>query len=418
METILVERSCGLDVHPESVVACLLLPQAGKRPKRLVQTFGTFCDDLRKLRQWLCEHGVTHVGMESTGIYWMPVYAELEQEPSLTLIVGNAQHIKNVPGRKTDVSDAQWLATLVRMGLIKPSFVPPAPLRELRKLLRARRTLVQCQADERNRMLKVLQMGNVKLGSVLSDVFGVSGMRMLRQLADGRSDPKELSELSRGRARSKIPQLQRALQGQLSPADRLVLRLHLARLEQTDQQLLQLDAELEHRMAPYRDSCQRLQQIPGVGVITAMTMVAEMGVDMRVFPTAGHLAAWAGVSPGNHQSGGKRRQARTRKGNPYLCTALVEAAQSARNLKRGYFRDKFYRLRARRGEGRAAMAIAHKIVVCAWHLLKEGVDYRDLGDAYLDRFDERRVVAQLLKRLDTLGYQVQATKRTAAPAAA
>jgi transposase len=418
MDTILVERSCGLDVHPETVVACVLVPQAGKRPKRLVQTFGTFSADLRQLRQWLVEQGVTHVGMESTGIYWMPVYAELEQEPKLTLIVGNAQHIKNVPGRKTDVSDAQWLATLVRLGLIKPSFVPPAPLRELRKLLRTRRTFVQCQADERNRMLKVLEMGNVKLDSVVSDVFGVSGMAMLRQLAQGQNDVQKLAELSRGRLRSKIPQLQRALEGRLSVADRLVLRLHLTRLEQTEAQLAQLDAEIEQRMEPYRDVSKRLQQIPGVGPITALTMVAEMGVDMTVFPTAGHLAAWAGVCPGNHQSGGKRRQASTRKGNPYLCTALVEAAQSARNLKRGYFRDKFYRLRARRGDKRAAMAIAHKIVVCAWHMLKGGVDYKDLGDAYLDRFDERRVVAQLLKRLDTLGYQVQATKRTVASAAA
>jgi transposase len=412
VETILVQRSCGLDVHQETVVACLLLQEPGKnRPRKVVQTFGTFRQELLDLRQWLLDHGVTDVGMESTGVYWMPVYAVLEEEPSLTLIVGNAQHIKNVPARKTDVSDAQWIATLVRLGLIKPSFVPPKPLRELRKLLRARRTLVQCQADERNRVLKLLEMAHLKLDQVATDVFGASGMAMLKAIAAGETDVVKLANMAKGRLRQQIPALRLALDGRMSSVDLLLLRMHLVRLAHSDVQIRQVDEELDRRMEPYREPLTRLQQIPCVGLITAMTMVAEMGVDMAIFPTAGHLAAWAGVCPGNHQSGGKRRNAPARKGNPYLRAALVEAAQSARRLKRGYLRDKFFRLQSRRGAPKAKMAIAHKIVVAAWHMLKDGSNYKDLGEAYIDRLDERHVVSNLLKRLEQLGYAVQATKR-------
>lgn len=419
METILVQRSCGLDVHQETVVACLLLQEPGKnRPGKRVQTFGTFRKDLLALRAWLVEHGVTHVGMESTGVYWVPVYAVLEEEPSLTLIVGNAQHIQNVPGRKTDVGDAQWLATLVRLGLIRPSFVPSKPLRELRKLLRARRTLVQCDADERNRVLKLLETACLKLDQVASDVFGASGLAMLRALAAGETDGVKLAELAKGRLRKQIPALRLALEGRLQEVDRLLLRMHLNRMDQTQAQIQQLDAELEQRMQPYREPLLRLQQIPCVGLITAMTMVAEMGVDMAVFPTAAHLAAWAGVCPGNRQSGGKKHRAPARKGNPYLRAAVVEAAQSAQRLKGGYLRDKFFRLRSRCGKGKAKFAIAHKILVAAWHMLKDGTDYRDLGAAHLDRLDERHVVSHLLKRLDQLGYEVQARKRVQPPAAA
>jgi transposase len=403
MDTI-VERCCGLDVHQASVVACLLVERASGRARKEIRTFGTSTRELMEMRDWLLSERCTHVAMESTGIYWKPVYAILED--SFELVVGNAQHIRNVPGRKTDVKDSEWIADLLRHGLIAKSFVPPEPIRELRDLTRYRRKLVESRTAERNRLLKLLETANIKLSSVASNVFGVSGMAMLKALLDGSSTPAEMAQLAKRRMRSKIPQLERALEGRLQQHHRFILKMQLDRLEQVDAHLLDLDRCIDERLVPYREQHTRLMQIPGVDRVVAATMVAELGVDMAVFKTAAHLAAWTGVCPGNNESAGKRKSTQIRKGNVHLKTALVEAAVAAARKTGSYLKDKFFRLRARRGPKRAAIAIAHKIVVAAYHMLSTGSDYVDLGDAYLDRLNTTRVASNLVRRLERLGYGV------------
>lgn len=399
MESVLVPRACGLDVHKDSVVACLLL-QSERKVERVLRTFGTFAPDLHELADWLREQGISHVAMESTGPYWLPVYAVLEERPQLTLVVGNASHIKNVPGRKTDCNDAQWLATLVRLGLIRPSFVPPPDLRAMRDLVRAQRTLIQSGATERNRLLKVLEMAGVKLDSVASDVFGVSGRAMLHALSEGVTDAEQLAQMAKGTLRKKLPQLRLALQGRLLEQHRLLLRLHLQTLAHQDAQLATLQQAIEALLAPYQQQHQRLQSIPGIGARTATVLIAELGVRMEVFPTAGHAAAWAGLCPANKQSAGKNLGQKVRKGNPHLRTALVESAWSAKNQKGSYLRDKFRRLASRRGNKRAAVALAHKLLIAAYQVLRTGRAYQDLGAHYLDQLDQldQRGTARHLSR--------------------
>lgn len=413
MESVLVERAAGLDVHKDSVVVCLLL-QNGSKVDKLKRSFGTFTRDLHQLAAFLLEQGVTHVGMESTGPYWLPVYAVLEAQPALRLIVGNAQHIKNVPGRKTDCNDAQWLATLVRLGLIRPSLVPPPDLRALRDLVRAQRTFIQQSATERNRVLKLLEMTGIKLDSVASDVFGVSGLLMLRALAQGVTDVQSLAQLARGTLRKKLPQLTLALDGRFLEHHRLLLGCHLSTLDHFEAQIATLQAQIDRLLLPYKSQWELLQTIPGVGSRTATTIISELGVRMECFPSAGHAAAWAGVSPANKHSAGKNLGARSRKGNPHLKAALVEAAWSARNKKGSYLRDKFRRLKGRRDKKRAAVAIAHKLLLGAYHVLKHGTPYQDLGEHYLDQLDQRRTAQHLVRRLQRLGYQVSVSKDPAA----
>ena len=418
MESVLVKCAAGLDVHKDSVVVCVLVQNEAKVQK-IQRRFGTFTQDLQKLCAFLCEHQVTHVGMESTGPYWLPVYAVLEAEPRLTLIVGNAQHIKNVPGRKTDCNDAQWLATLVRLGLIRPSLVPPPDLRALRDLVRAQRTLIQSCATERNRVLKLLEMAGIKLDSVASDVFGVSGLCMLRALAQGVSDLETLTQMARGTLRKKMPQLRLALDGRFLPHHRLLLGIHLGTLDHFESQIAALQTQIDALLAPYKAQFTLLQTIPGVGPRTATAIIAELGVRMEAFPSAGHAAAWAGVCPANKQSAGKNLGARARKGNPHLRTALVEAAWSARNKKGSYLKDKFRRLKGRADKKRAAVAIAHKLLLGAYHVLKSGTPYQDLGEHYLDQLDKRRTALHMVRRLERLGFQVSITqKEPASPAAA
>jgi transposase len=400
------ERCCGLDVHKKNVVACLLVGGAGEKPRKEVRSFGTFTRDLESLREWLVGAGCTHVAMESTGSYWVPVYAVLEQAATLEIVVGNAQHLRNVTGRKTDVKDSEWIADLLRHGLIKKSFVPPKDLRQLRELLRYRRSLKQAETAERNRLQKVLETANIKLGSVASDVFGKSGRLMVRALIEGTGDPASIAQLAKKQLRKKIEKLEQALRGTVGEHHRLLLKLQLERVERSEADIGMLDAEIERRLEPYRDAHTRLMEIPGVDWVGAATIVAELGTDMSVFPTDRHAAAWSGVCPGNNETGGRARSAPARKGNVHLKTALVVAAFAASKTRGTYFRDKFFRLQSRRGKMRAAMAIARKILIAAYHVLRTGGRYKDLGATYLDQMNKKRVTASLLSRLDRLGYEV------------
>ena len=322
------------------------------------------------------------------------------------MILGNAHHIKNVPGRKTDVKDSEWLAELARHGLIAKSFVPPKPLRRLRELLRYRRKLMESRTAERNRLLKLLETANIKLASVASNVFGVSGRLMLQALLDGGATPSAMAALAQGRLRKKMADLEQALEGRLDDQHRFLLQLQLRRLDNTDADLATLDARIDEALTPHRAECEALQQIPGVSRVVAAVIVAELGTDMTVFRTAQHAAAWAGVCPGNNESAGKHTRAGARKGNVHLRTALIEAAVAASHTKGTYLRDKFYRLRARRGTKRAAMAIGHKILIAAHHLLATHAPYRDLGATYLDALEKRHTTRNLVRRLERLGYEV------------
>jgi transposase len=409
----LVECGCGLDVHQATVVACLLMVRKDRRVQKQMRTFGTTTRELVCLREWLLSEGCTHLAMESTGVYWKPVYAILEG--ALEMVVANAQHVKKVPGRKTDVKDAEWLADLLCHGLLRPSFVPPKPIRELRDLTRYRRKLVESQAAERNRLLKLLETANIKLSSVATDVFGVSGRLMLRALIEGKATPQEMAELAKRRLRNKIPELELALEGRVEEHHRFLLKLQLERLESVEKDLETLEQRIQEKLKPYAAQLALLKEIPGVDWTLAAVIIAELGVDMSVFANVSQLTSWAGVCPGNNESAGKRKSSRIPKGNVYLKTALVEAANCAAKAKGTYLRDKFYRLKARRGYKRAAVAIAHKILVAIYHVLSQQVSYNDLGDLYLDKLNKNHLTRNLVHRLQRLGYQVTLTlEQTAA----
>ena len=406
MQTM-VERGCGLDVHQATVLACLLIVQKDGRVQKQMRTFGTTTRELLSLRECLLAEGCTHVAMESTGVYWKPVYAILEG--ALQIVVANAQHVKKVPGRKTDVKDAEWIADLLCHGLLRSSFVPPKPIRELRDLTRYRRKLVESQSAERNRLLKLLETANIKLASVASDVFGVSGVLMLEALVEGKATPQEMAELAKKKLRNKIPELQLALEGKVEEHHRFLLKLQLDRLKAVEEDLAKLEQRIQQKLEPYAAQLALLDEIPGVDWTLAAVIIAEMGVDMSVFQSVSQLASWAGVCPGNNESAGKRKSSRIPKGNVYLKTALVEAANSAAKSKGTYLRDKFYRLKARRGYKRAAVAIAHKILVSVYHMLSQNVSYNDLGDLYLDTRNKNHLTRNLVHRLERLGYAVTLT---------
>ena len=400
----LVECGSGLDVHQATVVACLLKVQKDGSVQQQKRTFGTTTRELLGLRDWLFSQGCTHLAMESTGVYWKPVYAVLEGQ--LEIVVANAQHVKKVPGRKTDVKDAEWLADLLCHELLRPSFVPPKPIRELRDLTRYRRKLVQSQAAERNRLLKLLESANIKLASVATDVFGISGRLMLRALIEDKASPREMAELAKKKLRSKIPELELALEGRVEEHHRFLLKLQLDRLESVEKDLEVLEQRIQQKLEPYAAQLALLDEIPGVDWTLAAVIIAELGINMGVFENVSQLASWAGVCPGNNESAGKRKSSRIPKGNVYLKTALVEAAHSAARAKGTYLRDKFYRLKARRGYKRAAVAIAHKILVAIYHMLSQQVSYNDLGDLYLDKLNKHHLTRNLVHRLERLGYSV------------
>jgi transposase len=406
MQTV-IERGCGLDVHQARVVACLLIVRKHGKVQKQMRTFGTTTRERVGLREWLLSEGCTPVALESTGVYWKPIYAILEG--ALEIVVANAQHIKKVPGRKSDVQDAEWIADLLCHGLLRSSFVPPKPIRELRDLMRYGRKLVESQAAERNRLLKVLETANIKLASVATDVFGMSGRLMLRALIAGKATPQERAELAKGLLRKKIPELQRALEGKLEEHHRFLLELQLQRLEAAEKDLAALEQRIQQRLEPYAAQLALLDEIPGVDWTLAAVIIAEMGVEMSVFGSVSQLASWAGVCPGNNESAGKRKSSRIPSGNVYLKTGLVEAANAAARAKGTYLRDKFFRLKARRGYKRAVVAVAHKILVAIYHMLSQQVSYNDLGDLYLDKLNKNHLTRNLVHRLERLGYAVTLT---------
>ena len=408
----IIERCAGLDVHQATVVACVLIGQAGRKPHKEIRTFSTMTRDLEALRDWLKGHGVTHVGMESTGIYWRPVHTILEGH--FELIVANAHHIKTVPGRKTDVKDAEWTADLVRHGLVKPSFVPPAPIRDLRDLVRLRRSLAEALATERNRTLKLLESANIKLASVVSQVFGVSGRAMLKALIENTATPQEMADLAKRKLRRKLEPLALALDGRLSEHHRYLLAFHLRRVEAIEADLRALDERIDEKARPYAAQRRLLRQIPGVDDRIAVAIIAEIGIDMTVFGNAKRLAAWAGVCPGNHESAGKKKKTATRKGNIHLKTTLVQAAVCAARTRGSYYKDKYHRLKARRGAQRATMAIAHKILVAVFHMLAKTIPFQELGEAFLDQQTSKRTTTNLVRRLNNLGYDVLLRPKVAA----
>jgi transposase len=407
----LVERGCGLDVHQATVVACMLIVLKNGRVQKQVRTFGTTTRELMGLREWLLSGGCTHVAMESTGVYWKPIYAILEG--AFEIVVANAQHVKKVPGRKTDVKDAEWIADLLCHGLLRPSFVPPSPIRELRDLTRYRRKLVESRTAERNRLLKLLETANIKLASVATDVFGVSGLLMLHALVEGKATAQEMAELAKKQLRKKIPELELALEGKVEEHHRFLLRVQLRRLQAVEEDLGILEQRIQEKLKPYAAQFTLLQEIPGIDETLAAAIIAELGVDMGVFESVSQLSSWAGVCPGNNESAGKRRSSRIPKGNVYLKTALVEAANSAAKAKGTYLRDKFYRLKARRGYKRAAVAVGHKILVAIYYMLSHQVCYNELGDVYLDNLNKHHVTRNLVNRLERLGYAVTLQQKAA-----
>jgi transposase len=408
----IIERCAGLDVHPATVVACVLIGEAGRKPHKAIRTFSTMTRDLEAMRDWLKGHGVTHVGMESTGVYWKPVHTILEGH--FERIVANAHHIKTVPGRKTDVKDAEWTAELVRHGLVKPSFVPPPPIRDLRDLVRLRRSLAEALATEQNRTLKRLESANIKLASVVSDVFGVSGRAMLTALIENTATPQEMADLAKRSLRRKLEPLALALDGRLTEPHRDLLAFHLRRIEALEADLRTLDERLEEKAQPSAAQRRLLRQIPGVDDRIALSILAEIGIDMTVFGNARRLAAWAGVCPGNHASAGTKKNAVSRKGNIHLKTTLVQAAVGAARTKGSDDKDKYHRLKARRGSQRAAMAIAHKILVAVFHRLAKTVPFKERGEAFLDQQARTRTTTNLVRRLNNLGYDVLLRPKVAA----
>jgi transposase len=400
---VLYARCCGLDVHKKTVVACLITPDERGAPRRTVRTFGTMTRDLLALADWLDGAGCTHVAMESTASYWKPVYNILEG--SFTLLVVNAQHIKAVPGRKTDVKDAEWIADLLRHGLVRASFIPGRDERDLRELTRYRTALVRERAAEVNRLQKVLEGGNIKLGSVVSNVVGVSGRAMIEAMLGGTDDPATLAGAARGRLRAKQGELEAALQGRMNQHQRFLLGIQLRHIDDLAAAITAVDSEIEARLRPFAGAAERLRTIPGVGERTAQVILSEVGADMTRFHDAAHLASWAGLCPGHHESAGRRQSGRTRKGSPWLWIALIEAAQASARTK-SYLADQYHHLAARRGRKRALVAVAHSIIRIVYHLLKSGAAYHDLGAHYLDERRRGRTTQRLVRRLQSLGYVV------------
>lgn len=403
---VVYERCAGLDVHKKSVTACRVVAAAGRGWQKETKRFGTMTADLLKLADWLRAGQVTAVAMESTGVYWRPVFNILESEFEVLLV--NARHIKYVPGRKSDVSDAQWIAELLQHGLLKASYVPETPQRDLRDLIRYRTALIQERTREINRVQKVLEDANVKLASVATNVMGVSGRQMLEALIGGVEDPEALADLAKGRLRAKIPQLELALEGRVRDSHRLLLRLHLEHIDDLNSKIENLNEEIERLIVPFdqEEQLRRLDGIPGVGRDVAQVILAELGADMSRFPSAAHAASWAGLAPGKNESAGKNRSGKITPGNRHLKSALVQAAHAVSRTKNNYLAAQFRRLAARRGKKRAAVAVAHSILVIAYHILQDGTEYRELGGDYFDKRNKEQLQRSLVKRLEGLGLQV------------
>ena len=401
----LIDRSCGLDVGSTSVHACALLEEGRRTPRIERREFATHAEGLSDLRRWLLELGVTHVAIEATGVYWMPIYATLED--SVTVLVVNARHIKQVPGRKTDMTDAQWIATLLQHGLLKASFVPSKEIRPIRDLSRYRRSLVHARTRLRNQVIKLLEEVGIKLAAVASDAFGRSGFSMLRKLADGATSPKEFAMLARGRMKKKHGELELAFGAAIGEHHRFILKQQLARLEALDADVTSVESELRSRVAPYEKELALLTSIPGVHETAAIDILAEVGPDMSCFDDEAKFASWSGTCPGNNITGGKSRHARRRSGNRYLQSILFECALSAVRKKGSYFKAKHARLSRRRAPKASIFAIAHKLARAVHRVLASRVGFADLGEHYLDRRDNDSTARHLIKRLAGLGLTTE-----------
>ena len=406
MEVVVVVGA-GLDVHKKRIVACCVDGRSSP-PTIVTCTFGTFRDELERMRDWLIKRQCTHVAMESTAVYWMPVYRVLEGH--VQIVLGNARHMANVPGRKTDLSDAQWIANLLRYGLIRPSFVPPRPIRDLRQITRYRRKLVQSRTSAELRVEKLLQTTNIKLSSVASEVFGVSGRLMMSALASGITDPIKLAELSKGKLRKKRVELTRAFRGSFSQDDARLLDAELCVIDDTEKTLAKVDQLIAEKVSPFEDVIARLDTVPGIDRILAIDLIAEIGPDVMAWPSARHFAAWSGTCPGNRESAGVRRRARVRDGNHYVKTVLTQAAVCASRTVTSYLAARYRRLVPRRGERRAIVALAHEIAVSVYYMLRNGQPYipPKVADPQKAREQRRN---QLIRDLNKLGFEVTCTNK-------
>jgi transposase len=403
---ILYSTCAGLDVHKDTVVACVRHVAAKGKVQQETRTFGTMTSQLLELADWLAEYEVTHVAMESTGVYWKPIWNLLEDQVQILLV--NAQHIKQVPGRKTDVKDSEWIAELLQHGLLRGSFVPPAPQRELRELTRQRMQLMHQKASVANRIQKILEDANIKLASVATDVLGMSGRDMLQAIIAGQENPEVLANLARRKLRAKIPALRSALQGRVTEHHRFMLKLLLDQVTQLEALIERLNERITATLpASMQEALPRLVEVPGIAARATENILAEIGTNMEQFPTAGHLSSWVGMCPGNNESAGKRKSGRTTKGNQWLRATLVQVAWAASHTKDTYLAAQYRRLAGRRGKKRALVAVAHSILVIIYHLLKKpGTSYRDLGPGYLDQLQSKQLTSHLVRRLERLGYKV------------
>jgi transposase len=413
---VLYPRCCGLDIHKKFVVACLMVTAADGQVERTVRSFSTLTDDLLALSDWLRDAGCTHVAMESTSTYWRPIYNLLEGQ--FEVLVANAYHIKQVPGRKTDVKDAEWIADLLRHGLLRGSFIPPAEQRRLRDLTRYRTHLVEERARLTNRLQAALEDANVKLSSVVTDIRGVSARAILEALIGGETDPALLAELARGRLRAKRDLLARAVVGRFTAHHAFLVTEHLSHLDYLEEAMERVSAEIEERLRDEQEAIRLLDGVPGISQRAAEIIVAEIGTDLRRFPSAKHLASWAGMCPGNGESGGKRLSGKTRKGNQWLRQVLIEIAHVASKTRDTYLAAQYRRIAARRGKKRALVALGHTILVIIYHILTRRQPYQDLGPTYFDQLDRQHLERRLVRRLERLGYTVNLQPAPTPPRAA
>jgi transposase len=400
----LIERCGGLDVHRDTVASCVRVPGPNGKRQQAVRTFGTTTAELLALRDWLAAHGVTHVAMESTGVYWKPVFYVLEE--AFTCLLVNAAHIKQVPGRKTDVKDCVWIAQCLECGLLRGSFVPPAPIRELRDLTRHRRVLIEERTRAANRLHKLLQDAGIKLALVATNILGVSGRAMLEALVHGTTDPEVLADMARGRLRKKLPALREALAGRFRPHHAFLVSQILAHMDYLEEAISAVSTEVAGRLVPFAQPLTQLDTIPGIDRRTAEVLIAELGVDMSYFPTEHHLASWAAICPGNNESAGKHRSGRTRRGNRWLRTALVEAAWAGIRVEGSALGARYRRLMRHRRHKKAVVAVAHAMLRTVYHVLAEGTPYREPGADYYDRRHAERVRRRAIQLLERQGYRV------------
>lgn len=401
---VLHSRCAGLDVHKKTVVACARCVE-GREVRHHVRTFGTTTKELLALCEWLEQQGCTHVAMEATGVYWKPVWHMLEGH--FELVLGNAAHLKNVPGRKTDKNDAMWIADLMAHGLIRSSLVPTEPIQQLRDLTRTRKQLVRESSQHVQRIQKVLEDANLKLDNVISDVVGVTGSAILQALIDGVTDPQKLASLAHKQLKCSREQLAEALHGKVTAHHRLLLRLHLQTYKQLQQSITELEAHIEQHIRPFFEKVELLKTIPGIGDATAHVLAAEIGTDMSRFPTDAHLRSWAGLCPGNDESAGKRRSTRLRHGAPWLKTTLVQAAWAVTRSKKTYFNARYHRIRGRRGHKKAVVAVAASMLTSVYHVLRTGMPYRDLGPDHYARRNTKKSADKLVRQLKALGMKVE-----------